>query len=99
MTHYVLQRSIYVINVDILSHKSVTYCVINVDILSHKSVTYCVMFERSMTAFGDVVDAHQPSIMRPITSTIRKFVNFMLVVRDLRKDRLVVGVDQKRNAC
>ena len=71
---------------------------INVDILSHKNITCCVMFERSMVAFGDVIDAHQPSTVRPITSTIHEFVNFTLVVRDLRKDRLAVGVDRKRNA-
>ena len=83
MTHYTLQRSIYVINVDILSRKN---------------VTYYVMLERSMATFGDVVDAYQLSIVRPITSTIREFANFMLVVRDLLKDRLVVGISQKRNA-
>ena len=56
------------------------------------------MFEHSMVAFGDVIDAHQLSTVRPITSTIHEFVNFTLVVRDLRKDRLAVGVDQKHNA-
>ena len=76
MTHYVLQRSIYVITLDILSHNDV-HC--------------CVMFERCMAVFGDAVDAHQASIVRPITPTMREFVNFTLVVRGLRKDRLVVG--------
>ena len=56
------------------------------------------MFEGSMTVFEDVVDVHKPSTAGIITSTIHKFVNFTLVVRDLRKGRLVVGVDQKRNA-
>ena len=53
------------------------------------------MFKDSMDAFGD---AHQLSNVRLITSTIHEFMNFMLVVRDLPKDRSVVGVDQKRNA-
>ena len=56
------------------------------------------MFKHSMEAFGDALDAHQLSIVRPITSTIHEFVNFTLVVRDLQKDRLVGGVDQKRSA-
>ena len=70
----------------------------NVEILSHKNVTCCVIYEHSMEAFGDALDAHQLSIVRAITSTIHEFANFTLVVRDLRKDRLAVGVDQKRNA-
>ena len=70
----------------------------NVEILLYKSSHYCVIFEHSMEAFGDALDVHQPSTVRPITSTIHEFVNFTLVVRDLRKDRLAVGVDLKRNA-
>ena len=68
------------------------------DVLSHNDVHCCVMFEDSMEAFGDALDAHQLSIVRPITSIIHEFVNFTLVVRDLRKDRLAAGVDQKHNA-
>ena len=70
----------------------------NVKRLLHNDVHCCVIFEHSMEAFGDALDAHQPSTVRPITSTIHEFVNFTLVVRDLRKDRLAVGVDQKRSA-
>ena len=70
----------------------------NVEILLYKSSHYCVMFEHSMEAFGDALDAHQPSTVRPITSTIHEFANFTLVVRDLQKDRLAVGVDRKCNA-
>ena len=70
----------------------------NVEILLYKGSHYCVMFEHSMGVFGDVIDAHQLSTFRPITPTIHEFVNFTLVVRDLRKDRLAVGVDQKRSA-
>ena len=64
----------------------------NVEILLRNDVHCCVMFEHSMEAFGDALDAHQLSIVRPITSTIHEYANFTLVVRDLRKHRLVVVV-------
>ena len=48
------------------------------------------MFEDSIGVFGGVLDAHQLSIVRLIISTIHEYANFTLVVRDLRKDRLVV---------
>ena len=70
----------------------------NVKRLLRNDVHCYVTFEHSMGAFGDVIDAHQLSTVRPITPTIHEFVNFTLVVRDLRKDRLAVGVDQKRSA-
>ena len=54
------------------------------------------MFEDSTEVFGDALDAHQLSIVRPITSIIREFVNFMLVVRDLLKHRLVVVYQNDR---
>ena len=71
-------------------------CVTNVEKVLHKNVTCCVMFAHSMEVFGDVLDAHQLSIVRPIISTIREFVNFKLVVRDLRKHRLVVVYQNNR---
>ena len=58
----------------------------------YKSSHYCIMFAHSMGVFGGVLDAHQLSIVRLITSTIQENANFTLVVRDLQKDRLVVAL-------
>ena len=56
------------------------------------------MCEDNMEAFGDVVDVRQASSARTITPNTFAIVNFVLVLRDLRKDRLEVGVNRKRNA-
>ena len=54
------------------------------------------MFAHSMEAFGGVLDAHQLSLVRPITSIIHEYANFTLVVRDLRKHRLMVVYQNDR---